>query len=60
MLEDDEGYNTPLSLLAAGIVATLPGAPVSMPFDVIATRLQVVRLKLRNNFIFLNFRVNEF
>lgn len=40
-LEDEDGYNTPMSLLTAGIIATIPGAPLSMPFDVIKTRLQV-------------------
>jgi len=40
-LQDEEGYNTMTSLLAAGAVASLPGAPISMPFDVIKTRMQV-------------------
>ncbi|CAL8113028.1 unnamed protein product [Orchesella dallaii] len=40
-LQDIDGYNTPISLLAAGLLAAIPGAPISMPFDVIKTRLQV-------------------
>lgn len=39
--QDENGYNSPLTLLCAGILASLPGAPLSMPFDVIKTRLQV-------------------
>lgn len=48
-LEDADGYNTPMSLLTAGIIATIPGAPISMPFDVIKTRLQVLPAKITKN-----------
>ncbi len=40
-LQDEEGYNSLTSLLVAGAVATIPAVPISMPFDVIKTRLQV-------------------
>lgn len=40
-LQDEDGYNSPMSLLMAGAVATIPAVPISMPFDVIKTRLQV-------------------
>ncbi|XP_035709306.1 calcium-binding mitochondrial carrier protein Aralar1 isoform X2 [Folsomia candida] len=41
-LQDEDGYNSPFSLLVAGATATIPAVPISMPFDVIKTRLQVV------------------
>lgn len=40
-LQDEDGYNSPFSLLVAGATATIPAVPISMPFDVIKTRLQV-------------------
>jgi hypothetical protein len=40
-LQDDDEYNSPMSLLVAGALSTLPAVPISMPFDVIKTRLQV-------------------
>ncbi|CAH1175666.1 unnamed protein product [Phaedon cochleariae] len=39
---DENGYNTPLSLLAAGMIAGMPAAALCTPADVIKTRLQVV------------------
>ncbi|ODM96828.1 Calcium-binding mitochondrial carrier protein Aralar1, partial [Orchesella cincta] len=38
--QDENGYNSPMTLLFAGILASIPGAPLSMPFDLIKTRLQ--------------------
>ena len=40
-LQDDQGYNSPLSIMAAGVIASIPGAPIAVPFDVIKTRMQV-------------------
>lgn len=39
---DENGYNSPLTLLSAGMVAGMPAAALVTPADVIKTRLQVV------------------
>ena len=37
---DENGYNSPLSLLVAGAIAGMPAASLVTPADVIKTRLQ--------------------
>ena len=39
--QDENGYNSPLSLLTVGAIAGAPAASLVTPADVIKTRLQV-------------------
>ncbi|CAL4060902.1 unnamed protein product, partial [Meganyctiphanes norvegica] len=41
LLADENGYNSPLSLLVAGAIGGVPAASLTTPADVIKTRLQV-------------------
>ncbi|XP_042874042.1 calcium-binding mitochondrial carrier protein Aralar1-like [Penaeus japonicus] len=41
LLADENGYNSPLTLLVAGAIGGVPAASLTTPADVIKTRLQV-------------------
>lgn len=48
-MADENGYNSPLSLLVSGAIAGIPAASLVTPADVIKTRLQVKELNVNLN-----------
>ncbi|KAG5887871.1 hypothetical protein JTB14_011406 [Gonioctena quinquepunctata] len=42
LFADENGYNSPITLFGAGVIAGVPAAALCTPADVIKTRLQVV------------------